>query len=187
MLDSFRNPLTRRRLAVVAASTPLAALEYALPICLEAVHAAVAAGWEVWTASAPGLNELLAAEAVECGGTVTIVLPNVAPVSHWTHVLRVVHGRAVRLITCATTPRDQWRGLACMHYHEILPVRLSLLAVAHVVVEGAAAAILLPSGSAPDHVSEHAAWLCHLLLTPVFDATTLGGLVALHEALPSTA
>ncbi|HLJ58943.1 MAG TPA: hypothetical protein VKZ50_04340 [bacterium] len=183
MPDSFGDPL-RRRLAVVAASTSLAALTRVLPVCLRAARAAALAGWDVWTHPAPGLDELVAAEALAQGGTITVALPEDLPPSHWVRLLRVIYGRSIRLISCAEQMELAWDRMARVHYRGVLPAPLPLLAVPHAIVEGATLAMLMPPPSTPDPVIEHAAWLCRLLNVPAFDVTTVTGIVALHEALP---
>lgn len=183
MPNSFGDPL-HRRLAVVAASTSLAALERVLPVCLEAVRAAALAGWDVWTCPAPGLDELVAAETLAQGGTITVALPGGLPPSHWARLLRVVYGRSIRLISCAAQMELAWGRMARVHYHDALPAPLPLLAVPHAIVEGATLALLMPPLSRSDPVIEHAAWLCRLLNVPAFDVTTITGIAALHQALP---
>lgn len=183
MPNSFGDPL-HRRLAVVAASTSLAALTRVLPVCLRAARAAALAGWDVWTYPAPGLDELVAAEALALGGTITVAVPEGLPPSHWARLLRVVYGRSIRLISCAERMELAWRGMARLHYRDVLPASLPLLAVPHAIIEGATIAMLMPPPSARDPVIEHAAWLCRLLNVPAFDVTTITGIVALHEVIP---
>lgn len=183
MPDIIQDPLGRR-LAVVAAPTSPAAIERVLPVCLGAARAAVAAGWDVWTCPAPGLDDLVAEEVVAQGGTVTVVLPETPPASHWTRLLHAVYGRSVRIILCANHMALAWGGMVHVHYHDTLPAPLAVLAVPHAILEGATIAMLMPPLSLPDPVTEHAAWLCQLLSVPAFDVTTISGIVALHQALP---
>ncbi|GEM_PF-3218777 len=176
------NPF-RRQLAVIAAPAPLAALEYALPICLDAVRAVVGEGWEFRTGSVSPFDELMATEAVLAGGTVFIAAEDALPEVHWARLLKIVYGDAVRLFSYAATVMSRWDRIVRGHYPRQLPAPLAALAIPGVVLHGAAAAIVLPPLGQKDPVIEHALWLCQRNRIPTFNVATISGLQGLHDSL----
>jgi hypothetical protein len=183
-MPSPRDPLNRR-LAVVAAPVPLSAVAYTVPATCRAVAAAVQAGWEITIGPEAGLDELAAHEAVRAGGAPLIVLPHRPLSSHWTRLLRAVYGEAVRWLWCDREMRDEWAGLARVHYPLAREGDLPALAAAHAAVDGAALALVLPSLGTPDPIVEHALWIGRLLDIPTINLATIGGLAELARMLPA--
>jgi hypothetical protein len=179
-----RDPLNRR-LAVVAAPVPLAAIAYVLPLACRAVAAAVQARWDVTVGPEAGLGELVTDEAVRAGGRPTVVLPHKPPAGHWTRLLRAVYGEAVRWLWCDREMRDEWAGLARVHYPLAREDDLPALAAAHAAVDGAALALVLPSLGTLDPIVEHALWVGRLLDIPTINLATVGGLTKLVRMLPA--
>ncbi len=183
-MPPVRDPLNRR-LAVVAAPVPLPTVAYALPAARRAVAAAAQAGWEIAVGPSSGLDELACDEAVRSGGAPLVVLPHRPPAGHWTRLLRAVYGEAVRWLWCDREMRDEWAGLARVHYPRAREDDIPALACAHAAVEGAALALILPPLRAPDPIVEHALWVSRLLDVPTVNLATLGGLAELARMLPT--
>jgi hypothetical protein len=177
-----RDPLNRR-LAVVAAPVPLAAIAYVLPVACRAVAAAVQAGWDVTVGPEAGLGELVTDEAVRAGGRPTVVLPHKPPAGHWTRLLRAVYGEAVRWLWCDREMRDEWAGMARIHYPLALPDQIPVLATAHAALDGAALALILPPLGAPDAIVAHALWVSRLLSISTVNLATVGGLHELYREI----
>jgi hypothetical protein len=169
-------------LAIIAA--PVATdFEFALPTCLSAVTSVARAGGGVRVGPAPGLGQELAEAAAGVGGRVTVALPGHPPSGHWAELLRIVHGRSVRIVSCADESREDWAALARTHYPGGLPAPLTFLAAPHAAIDGASLVLLLHAPGAPDPVVDHATWLCRLLGAPAIDLRAAGGLDALRRAL----